>query len=73
MLKKVLKKKVYIDTNIFIYIATKNPDYFDSSYNLLRKILREKFLVHGSKLVVFELFGAVKSILPLPMKLFSAI
>lgn len=57
-------KRVYIETNIFIYVALKHPEYYMPYYKLLRKIVSEQIHAYGSELVLFELFGAMAKINP---------
>jgi predicted nucleic acid-binding protein len=52
-------KQVYIDTNIFIYVATRHPDYYAKCHDVLEALVSGDFEAYGSKLVLFELFGAI--------------
>jgi len=65
-LKKALqRKRVFIDTNIFIYVAIKHPEFYKSSYGVLEMLVDGEFTGYGSKLILFELFGALSRINPL--------
>ncbi len=55
-------KRVYIDTNVFIYVALKHPQYYESCRAVLEMLLRREFVGYGSHLVVFELFAALSRI-----------
>lgn len=52
-------RRVYIDTNIFIYVALKHPDYYEQCYKVLEMLVSKEFSGYGSHLVLFELFGAL--------------
>ncbi len=56
------KKRVYIDTNIYIYVALKHPDFYRKCYNVLDMLVSKEFTGYGSHLVLFELFGALSKI-----------
>ena len=63
MLKKALEgKRVYIDTNIYIYVALNHPKYYGKCYEVLDLLISRKFEGYGSILVLFELFGALSEI-----------
>ena len=65
-MRKVLReKRAYIDTNVFIYVATKHPRFYDSSYKVLKMLVDGEFIGYGSKFIVFELFGALSRINPI--------
>ena len=55
-------KRAYIDTNIYVYIALKHPDFYRECYNVLHMLVSKKFIGYGSHLVFFELFGALSKI-----------
>lgn len=55
-------KQVYIDTNIFVYVALKHPDFYRACYNILNLLISKEFSSYGSHLVLFELFGALTRI-----------
>ena len=57
-------KQVFIDTNIYIYVAVRHPDFFDKCYRILRMLVDGEFRGYGSKFVLFELFGALSKISP---------
>ncbi|ACP36334.1 hypothetical protein LS215_2357 [Sulfolobus islandicus L.S.2.15] len=62
-MKNLLKgKRVYIDTNIFIYVALKNPEFYDECYKVLEMLISNEFEGYGSDLVLFELFGSLDKI-----------
>ncbi len=62
-MKNLLKgKRVYIDTNVFIYVALKHPQYYENCYTVLNMLVSREFAGYGSHLVVFELFGALSKI-----------
>ncbi len=56
------KKRVYIDTNIFIYVALKHPDFYKKCYDVLEMLVSKELIGYGSHLVLFELFGALSEI-----------
>ena len=56
------KKRVYIDTNIFIYVALKHPDFYRKCYDVLEMLVSKEFIGYGSHLVLFELFGTLSKI-----------
>jgi len=55
-------RRVYIDTNIFIYVALKHPDYYEQCYRVLDMLVSKEFNGYGSHLVLFELFGTLSRI-----------
>ena len=55
-------KRVYIDTNVFVYVALKNPDFYHACYNVLNSLVSGEFKGFGSQLVLFELFGSLSKI-----------
>ncbi len=55
-------RQVYIDTNVFIYVALKHPGYYRRCYRVLEMLVEKEFTGYGSSLVVFELFGALSRI-----------
>jgi len=55
-------RRVYIDTNIFIYVALKHPDFYRQCYSVLDMLVSKEFSGYGSHLVLFELFGALSRI-----------
>jgi len=55
-------KRVYIDTNIYIYVALKHPDFYKKCYNVLDMLVSKEFTGYGSHLVLFELFGSLSKI-----------
>lgn len=55
-------KRVYIDTNIYAYIALKHPDFYKECYNILYMLISKEFIGYGSHLVLFELFGALSKV-----------
>ncbi len=62
-MKKLLKEKqVYIDTNIYVYVALKHPDFYKKCYNVLEMLVSNEFIGYGSTLVAFELFGSLSKI-----------
>jgi len=64
-LRRALRgKRVYIDTNVFIYVALKHPDFYASCKRVLELLVEEEFEGYGSHLVLFELFGALSKISP---------
>ena len=36
-------KQVYIDTNIFVYVALKHPDFYRACYNILNLLISKEF------------------------------
>ncbi len=52
-------KLVYIDTNVFVYVALKHPDFYRECYNVLDMLVSGEFTGFGSHLVLFELFGVL--------------
>jgi len=56
---------VYIDTNIFVYVALKHPDFYDSCLEVLEMLVEGHFKGCGSNFVVFELFGSLARLNPL--------
>jgi len=50
---------VYIDTNVFVYVALKHPDFYRECYNVLDMLVSGEFTGFGSHLVLFELFGVL--------------
>jgi predicted nucleic acid-binding protein len=52
-------KRVYIDTNIFAYLALAHPDYYAKCREVLEALVSGDFEGYGSYLVLFELFGAL--------------
>jgi len=62
-LKNLLKgKRVYIDTNVFIYVALKSKDFYDACYKVLDMLVSGEFEGFGSHLVLFELFGSLSKV-----------
>lgn len=62
-MKSLLRgKRVYIDTNIFAYVALGHPDYYKNCYNVLNMLVSKEFNGYGSQLVLFELFGSLSRI-----------
>jgi len=62
-LRNLLKgRRVYIDTNIFIYVALKHPEFYRRCYEVLEMLVDSVFRGYGSYLVAFELFGALSEI-----------
>ncbi len=59
------RKRAYIDTNIFIYVAINNPDYFKQCRKVLEDLVNGDYEGYGSELVVFELFGSLSKINPI--------
>lgn len=59
------RKRAYIDTNIFIYVAINNPDYFEQCRKVLEDLVNGDYEGYGSELVVFELFGSLSKINPI--------
>ena len=57
-------KRVFLDTNIFVYVALKHPDFHDSCYEILELLVDEYYHGYGSDLILFELFGALSKINP---------
>ncbi|WP_261310023.1 type II toxin-antitoxin system VapC family toxin [Saccharolobus shibatae] len=55
-------KRAYIDTNIFIYVALKNLDFYNICYKVLDMLISGEFKGLGSYLVLFELFGSLSKI-----------
>ncbi len=55
-------KRVYIDTNIFVYTALKHPRFYEGSRKVLEMLVSEEFSGYGSHLVAFELFGSLSRI-----------
>jgi len=55
-------KRVYIDTNIFIYVALKDPEFYKRCYSVLDMLISKEFIGYGSHLILFELFGALSRI-----------
>ena len=55
-------KRVYIDTNIFIYVALKDPEFYKRCYSILDMLISKEFIGYGSHLILFELFGALSRI-----------
>ena len=62
-MRSLLKgKRVYIDTNIFIYVALKHPRFYEGSRKVLEMLVSEEFKGYGSHFVAFELFGSLSRI-----------
>ena len=62
-MKSLLRgKRAYIDTNIFVYVALKNPDFYNACYKVLDMLVSGEFKGFGSYLVLFELFGSLSKI-----------
>ncbi|MEM0373302.1 MAG: type II toxin-antitoxin system VapC family toxin [Sulfolobaceae archaeon] len=62
-MKNLLRgKRVYIDTNVFIYVALKNPEFYDACYKVLEMLVSGEFEGFGSDLVLLELFGSLSKI-----------
>lgn len=55
-------RRVYIDTNIFVYIALRHPEYFEQCFRVVEGLVLKEFEGYGSDLVSFELFGALSRI-----------
>jgi len=55
-------KLVYIDTNIFVYVALKHPDFYRKCYDILDMLVLKEFTGYSSHLVLFEFFGALSKI-----------
>ncbi len=53
---------MYIDTNVFIYVALKDPQHYKDCYTVLDMLVSKEFIGYGSHLVIFELFGALSRI-----------
>lgn len=56
------RRRVYIDTNILVYVALKHPKFYEGSRNVLDMLVSEEFEGYGSHLVAFELFGSLSRI-----------
>ena len=56
------RKRAYIDTNVFIYVAVKHPDFFDKCNEVLKYLVKGEYEAYGSELILFELFGALSRI-----------
>lgn len=56
------EKRVYIDTDIFVYVALKHPDYYKKCYSVLELLTLKEFTGYGSQLVLFELYGALSKL-----------
>ena len=41
-------KRVYIDTNIFIYVALKHPQYYRDCHTILEMLVSREFIGYGS-------------------------
>lgn len=54
--------RAYIDTNVFVYVATGHPDFFDACLRALELVSRGEVQGLGSHLVLFELFGALSKL-----------
>ena len=55
-------KRVYIDTNVYIYVALKHPEFYEGCYAVLEMLTSGEFEGYGSHLILFELFGALSRI-----------
>ncbi len=55
-------KRVYIDTNVYIYVALKHPEFYEKCYEVLRLLAAKEFTGYGSSLVLHELFGALSEV-----------
>lgn len=55
-------KRVYIDTNVYIYVALKHPEFYKRCYAILEMLTSGEFEGFGSHLVLFELFGALSRV-----------
>ena len=55
-------KRAYIDTNIFVYVAVKHPDFFNKCNEVLKYLIKGEYEAYGSELILFELFGALSRI-----------
>jgi len=53
---------VYIDTNIFVYVAVKHPEFYEACREVLEGLVNEEYAGYGSHLVLFELFGSLSRI-----------
>ena len=62
-MKNLLRgRQVYIDTNIYVYVALNNPMFYSKCYNVLSMLVSKEFIGYTSHLVLFELFGALSRI-----------
>lgn len=62
-MKKALRgKQAYIDTNIFIYVALKHPDFHRECYSILEALVKGEYIGFGSHLILFELFGSLSKL-----------
>ena len=62
-MRNLLKgRRVYIDTNIFLYVALKHPEFYRRCYEVLEMLVDNVFRGYGSYLIAFELFGALSEI-----------
>ena len=55
---------MFIDTNVYVYVAIKHPEFFDKCYKVLQMLVDGEYEGYGSKFVLFELFGALSKINP---------
>ncbi len=53
---------MYIDTNIFVYVAIKHPEFYAACREVLEALVNEEYIGYGSYLVLFELFGSLSRI-----------
>ncbi|RLE68942.1 MAG: VapC-like toxin [Thermoprotei archaeon] len=62
-MRSLLKgRRVYIDTNIFIYVAVRHPDFYTACREVLEALVEEEYAGYGSQLVLFELFGSLSKV-----------
>lgn len=56
--------KAYLDTNVYVYVALKNINYFEKCKSILNDALTGKIFAYGSLLVAVELLGSISRINP---------
>ncbi|MHA1665504.1 MAG: type II toxin-antitoxin system VapC family toxin [Candidatus Njordarchaeales archaeon] len=62
MRKALTGKLAYIDTNIFVYLAVKHPDFYEECFRILKDMTQGIYQGCGSAYILFELFGALAKI-----------
>lgn len=55
-------RRVYIDTNVFVYVAVRHPDFYTACRDVLEALVEEEYVGYGSHLVLFELFGSLSRV-----------
>ena len=57
-------RRAYIDTNVFVYVATGHPEFYSACMEVLEMVAKGEARGLGSHLVLFELFGALSKLSP---------